>query len=69
MNSVNCPKCGKLCNLVNHCSALDNKVWECRNKHDIKISLRKNSIIENTQVSLQILYFLFFYCFTEKKNC
>ena len=68
MNCVNWPEYEKSYNLVNQSSAQDNKLWWCRSKHDIKISLRKNSIIENTQISLQILYFLFFYCFTERKS-
>ena len=48
---------------------MDKKIWRCRGKtHDTKINLRKNSIIENSQQNIQMLYYIFFYCFTERKS-
>ena len=68
-NNVVCPECGKLCKLVNQNSSLDKKIWRCRDKnHDTKINLRKNSIIENSQQTIQMLYYIFFFCFTERKS-
>ena len=49
-------------------SALDKKIWRCRLKgHDIKIGIRKYSIFENSQVNIQILYFIIFHCLIERK--
>ena len=48
----------------------DNYVKRCRSNnpsHDIKINIRANSIIEDNRFSIQMIYFLLFYCFTEKK--
>ena len=69
INNINCPKCGNLCKLVNQNSALDKKIWRCRfNGHDIKIGIRKYSIFENSQVNIQILYFIIFHCLIERKS-
>ena len=36
--------------------------------HDTKINLRINSVFEECRYSIQMIYFLLFYCFTEKKS-
>ena len=68
-SNVICSEWGKLCKLVNQNSFIDKKIWRCQGKtHDTKINLRKNFIFGNSQQSIQILYFIFFYCFTERKS-
>ena len=50
---------------------LDNYIWRCRSRNpsgDTKINIRINSTLEDCRYSLQIIYFLLFYCFTEKKS-
>ena len=50
---------------------LDKYIWRCRSKkpvHDTKINIRNSSILENNRISIQMIYFLLFYCFTEKKS-
>ena len=50
---------------------LDKFIWRCRSRnpnHDTKINLRINSVYEECRYSIQIIYFLLFYCFTEKKS-
>ena len=67
---VNCPKCGKQCIMVKDKQKIDNYVWRCRSNnpsHDIKINIRANSKFEDNRLSIQMIYFLLFYCFTEKK--
>ena len=55
--------------LVNQNSALDKKIWRCRfNGNDIKIGIRKYSIYENSQVNIQIFYFIIFHCLIERKS-
>ena len=64
-----CPKCGKQMNLENNQNYMDRKVWRCRSKimnHDIKKNIRDNSVFELVNIPLPIIYFLIFYCFTEK---
>ena len=64
-----CPKCGKQMTLENNLNYLDAKVWRCRSKiitHDIKINIREKSVFELINIPLPIIYFLMFYCFTEK---
>ena len=69
--SVICTKCGKLCKMVKENQSIDKFIWRCRcsnPSHDVKINIRKNSILENMHLNIQILYFLIFFCFTEKKS-
>lgn len=55
--------------IINQNSALDKKIWRCHlNGHEIKISIRKYSIFENSQVNIQILYFISFHCLIERKS-
>ena len=68
---VNCPKCGQQCKMVKDIQRIDNYVWRCRSNnpiHDIKINLRAESQLEVCRYNIQIIYFLLFYCFTEKKS-
>ena len=68
---VNCPKCGQKCKMVKDIQRIDNYVWRCRSNnpiHDIKINLRAESHLEDCRYNIQIIYFLLFYCFTEKKS-
>ena len=68
---VICPKCNKQCTMVKNSQKLDNYIWRCRSRnpsHDTKINIRINSTLEDCRYSLQIIYFLLFYCFTEKKK-
>ena len=37
-------------------------------KHDIKINIRRKSILEGIHINLQILYFIIFHCFVENKS-
>ena len=56
-------------NLENNQNYMDRKVWRCRSKimnHDIKKNIRDNSFFELINIPLPIIYFLIFYCFTEK---
>ena len=68
-NNIYCSVCGNLMHLEENSSYIDKKIWRCRSKtlpsHDIKINIRKNSIFENLKISLQVIYFLSFVCFTE----
>ena len=46
----------------------DGKLWRCSSQiplHDVKFNLRKNSVNENINVPIQILYFITFYYFTD----
>ena len=55
-------------NLVKHIASLDNIIWRCQKrnpKHDSKINIRADSIFENLQIKIHILYFLLYYCFAE----
>ena len=64
-----CPKCGNQIKLENNKNNLDEKVWRCRSKikvHDEKKNIRENSLFEDVNIPLPILYFLTIYCFTEK---
>ena len=64
-----CPKCGKLMKLENNKNYMDEKIWRCQSKqslHDEKVNIRKNSVIENINIPLPIIYFLILYCFIEK---
>ena len=64
-----CPKCGKLMKLENNKNYMDGKIWRCRSKqllHDEKVNIRKNSVIENINIPLPIIYFLILYCFIKK---
>ena len=64
-----CTKFGNQMNLDNNKNYLDEKVWRCRSKinvHDDKKNIRENSLFEEINIPLPILYFLTFYCFTEK---
>ena len=64
-----CPKCGKIMSLENNKNYLDEKVWRCRSKilvHEKKKNIRENSLFEEVNIPLPILYFLTFYCFKEK---
>ena len=68
---VVCPKCGQQCKMVKDNQKLDKFVWRCRSRnpnHDTKLNLRINSVFEESRYSIQIIYFLLFYCFTEKKS-
>jgi len=50
----------------------DRLYWRCKkngvNKHDSKINLRAESILEKTKTDLRILFFIIFYCFNENKS-
>ena len=68
---VICPKCGLQCKMVKDIQRIDKYVWRCRSNnpnHDIKINLRAESQLEDCRYNIQIIYFLLFYCFTEKKS-
>ena len=50
---------------------IDKYVWRCRGnmpKHDIKINIRRKSILEGIHINLQILYFIIFHWFVENKS-
>ena len=50
---------------------MDKLIWRCRSRypnHDIKINIRKESILKDNHQNIQIIYFLLFYCFTEIKS-
>lgn len=50
---------------------MDKYVWRCRGnapKHDIKINIRRKSILDGLHINLQILYFIIFHCFVENKS-
>ena len=67
---VICQKCKQQCTIVKDNQKMDNYIWRCRSRnpsHDTKINIRINSTLEDCRYSLQIIYFLLFYCFTEKK--
>ena len=67
-NKFVCPKCLKNMSLVNNNLYADGKLWRCRggiSAHDNKFNIRKNSIYENINIQIQILYFITFYCFIE----
>ena len=54
--------------LENNKNYLDEKVWRCRSKinvHDEKKNIRENSLFEDVNIPLPILYFLTIYCFNE----
>ena len=60
-------KCGKQCIMVKDKQRLDKYVWRCRSNnpsHDITINIRANSKFEYNRISIQMIYFLLFYCFT-----
>ena len=66
-----CAKCGKIMVMVNDNSTIDKKIFRCRGnnpKHDIKINIRKNSIYEEFQIPLFILYYLTLECFIFNKG-
>ena len=68
---VVCPKCGLQCKMVKDNQKLDKFIWRCRSRnpnHDTKINLRIYSVFEECRYNIQIIYFLLFYCFTEKKS-
>ena len=57
--------------MVKDIQRIDKYVWRCRRNnpnHDIKINLRAESKLEDCRLNIQIIYFLLFYCFTEKKS-
>ena len=61
--TIYCEKCGSNYKLSKDNQIIDKYVWRCRGnmpKHDIKINIRKNSILEGIHINLQILYFLYF---------
>ena len=46
---------------------MDGNVWRCRSKIIVmKKNIRENSLFEELNIPLPILYFLTLYCFTEK---
>lgn len=50
--------------LVNNINYADGKLWRGRPNypcHDIKYNIRKNSIFEKINISLQVLYFFNFF--------
>jgi len=54
--------------LENNKNYLDEKVWRCSSKikvHEEKKN-RENSLFEEVNIPIPILYFLTLYCFTEK---
>ena len=62
-NSVNCPKCNTLKNLIDNVNYKDGCVWRYVKKgnvkHDIKINIRNNSIFENEiKTDIRFLYFI-----------
>ena len=62
-----CPKREKQMKPENNKNYLDEKIWRCRTKikvHEEK-NIRENSLFEEVNIPLPILYFLAFYCFTE----
>ena len=46
---------------------MDRYIWRCKktdaNNHDIKVNIRKNSIIENSKADIKMVYFIVFYNF------
>ena len=67
-NKFICPICSKNMILSNNNLYADGKIWRCRGgipSHDIKTNIRTNSIFENINIQIQILYFVTFFCFIE----
>ena len=64
-----CNICGNAMNMCKKGDAIDRIVWRCHKRkpaHDIKINIRKDSIFESFQIKIQVLYFLLFFCFSQK---
>ena len=60
-NKFVCPKCLKNMSLVNNNLYTDGKIWRYRGgipAHDNKFNIIKNSIYENINIQIQILYFI-----------
>lgn len=54
--AVICSTCGKLYKMVKEYQSMDNYISECRDSnpsHDVKINIRKNSILENMHINMQ----------------
>ena len=67
--NILCPFCNKEMNIVNNKQYIDNICFRCRsytNKHDIKISIRHKSFLEDILINLISLYFLIYNCFLKK---
>ena len=63
-------KWGKTMLMINDKSTIDKKIFRCRGnnpKHDSKINIGKNSIYEDFQIPLFILYYLTLECFPFNK--
>jgi hypothetical protein len=67
-----CPICHNPMAIKENKNYKDKLYWRCKkngiNKHDSKINLRSDSILEKTKTDLRILYFIIFYCFNENKS-
>jgi len=67
-----CPDCHNIMNLKQNKKYMDTYYWRCKKngsvKHDSKINIRKESILEKLNVNIRVLYFLLFYCFVENKG-
>ena len=62
-NTFQCPKCDKFMKMVANQNYADGKLWRCRantSYHDVKYNIRKESILEKTNLPLQVIYFLTF---------
>ena len=61
-----CPYCNTDMKIVNEKTFLDKICFRCCKrtpKHDVKISIRKNTFLENLRINMITLYFLIFDCF------
>ena len=70
-NKVLCQICNEKMKLEKAASYQDDQdgfIWRCRSnfpKHDSKSNIRNESIFENINISIPVLYFITFYCFLE----
>ena len=65
-NQITCPICNETMKINKDKSFIDKICFGCKKtnpKHDKKISIRKDSFIENIRIELIAVYFLLFKCF------
>ena len=63
---IRCSFCKEYMKIINDKSFLDNICFRCRKtnpKHDLKLSIRTGSFIENVRINLIAVYFLLINCF------
>ena len=57
--------------ICNRKDTIDKVSWRCHKgnpAHDVKINIRVGTIFENSQIKIQIIYFLLYYCFIENTS-